>query len=66
VVWRLGDGGGAKRTRELGGEGFRRGRGGEKGAVRAEVGRRGGEYGADKWTPRVSGWIERRRQERKA
>jgi hypothetical protein len=27
AAWRPGDGGGAKRSRELGGEGFRRGRG---------------------------------------
>jgi hypothetical protein len=37
VAWRPGDGGGAKRTRELGGEGFRHGRGEEKGAVRCGV-----------------------------
>jgi hypothetical protein len=37
VVWRLGDGGGVKRSWELSGEGFRRGRGEEKGLVRCEV-----------------------------
>jgi hypothetical protein len=36
------------------------------GGVTVGVSRRGGEDGADKWTPRVSEWIERRRQERKA
>jgi hypothetical protein len=36
------------------------------GGVTVGVSQRGGEDGADKWTPRVSGWIERRRQERKA
>jgi hypothetical protein len=34
VAWRSGDGGGAKRTWELGGEGFWHGRGEEKDAVR--------------------------------
>jgi hypothetical protein len=37
-----------------------------RGGVMAGVGEHGGEDGAGKWTPRVSGWIERRRQERKA
>jgi hypothetical protein len=48
AVWRPGDGGGTKRTRELGGEGFRRGRGEEKGAVRCGVlrGSSGGFYRA--------------------
>jgi hypothetical protein len=32
----------------------------------AGVGRRGGEDETEKWGPCVSGWIERRRRERKA
>jgi hypothetical protein len=37
AAWRPGDGGGAKRSRELGGEGFHRRRGEEKGSVRYGV-----------------------------
>jgi hypothetical protein len=37
AAWRLGDSDGTKRSRELGGEGFRHGRGEEKGSVRCEV-----------------------------
>jgi hypothetical protein len=37
AAWRPGDGGGVKRTWELGGEGFRHGRGEEKGTVRCGV-----------------------------
>jgi hypothetical protein len=37
AAWRPGNGGGAKRSRELGGERFRRRRGEEKGSVRCEV-----------------------------
>jgi hypothetical protein len=37
AAWRPGDGGSAKRSRELGGEGFQRGRGEEKGSVRCGV-----------------------------
>jgi hypothetical protein len=46
AVWRPGDGDGAKRSRELGGEGFQRWRGEEKGSVRCSGGRRGGFYRA--------------------
>jgi hypothetical protein len=37
AAWRPGDGGGTKGSRELGGEGFRRGRGEGKGSMRCEV-----------------------------
>jgi hypothetical protein len=37
-----------------------------RGGFTAGVGRRGGGDGADKRAPRVTRWIERRRQERKA
>jgi hypothetical protein len=48
VVWRLGGGGGVKRSREIGGEGFQRGRGEEKGLVRCGCSgvHRGGFYRA--------------------
>jgi hypothetical protein len=46
AAWRPGDGGGMKRSWELSGELFRRGRGEEKGLVRCSGGRRGGFYRA--------------------
>jgi hypothetical protein len=41
-------------------------RSGWHGGVTTGVGRRGAEDEIDKWAPCVSGWIERRRRERKA
>jgi hypothetical protein len=58
----MGGGNGSAASKAQSGLRGKRRRGGDT----AGVGRRGGEDKTDKWGPCVSGWIERRRRERKA